>query len=91
MNPEPPFASAHDEELACVELVETVTDYLEDAMPAPDRGRFEAHLETCEYCVEYVEQMRQIGGGALRPLADETIAPPTRDALLDAFRGWRER
>ena len=79
-----------DEELACVELVELVTDYLEGALPAPDRRRFEAHLDYCPYCLTYVEQMRQLDGG-LGALADETLTPQTRAALLDAFRGWRER
>jgi anti-sigma factor RsiW len=78
------------EELACIELVELVTEYLEGAMPAPDRERFEAHLGGCPYCIEYVEQMRQIDGG-LGALADDTIAPQTRAELLAAFRGWRER
>jgi anti-sigma factor RsiW len=79
-----------DEELACVELVEVVTDYLEGAMPAHDRRRFEAHLDGCPHCITYVEQMRQVGG-SLGALAADTIAPQTRDALLDAFRGWRDR
>ena len=86
----PESARPEDDELACVELVEVVTDYLEEAMPADERRRFEAHLADCPYCVTYVEQMRQVGG-SLNALADETIAPQTRDALLDAFRGWRER
>lgn len=77
-----------EQELACVELVEVVTDYLEGAMPAPERRRFEAHLVTCPYCIEYVEQMRAVGG-ALGGLADDSIAPQTRDALLAAFRDWR--
>jgi anti-sigma factor RsiW len=79
-----------DEELACIELVEVVTEYLEGALSAHDRRRFEAHLDDCDYCVTYVDQMRQIDGG-LGGLADETITPQTRAALLDAFRGWRER
>ena len=33
--------------------------------------------------------MRQVAG-ALGGLTDETIAPQARDALLEAFRGWRE-
>ncbi len=79
-----------ESELTCRELVELVTDYLEGAMPAPEARRFEAHLTVCPYCVTYVEQMRQIGGG-LGGLADETITPQTRAALLDAFRGWGQR
>ena len=31
-------------ELTCQELVELVTDYLEGALPAAERARFEAHL-----------------------------------------------
>jgi anti-sigma factor RsiW len=86
----PDRVGPQDDELACIELVELVTDYLEEALPALERRRFEAHLTVCPYCVTYVEQMRQIGGG-LAALADETIAPQTRAALLDAFRGWGQR
>jgi len=85
----PERVGPQDGDLACIELVELVTDYLEDAMPARERRRFESHLTGCPYCVTYVEQMRQIGGN-LAALGDETIAPQTRDALLDAFRGWRQ-
>ena len=28
-------------------------------MPAAERARFDAHLELCEGCVNYVSQMRQ--------------------------------
>jgi anti-sigma factor RsiW len=45
-------------EMACRELVELVTDYLEDRLSLRDRARFEAHLSDCEYCATYVEQMR---------------------------------
>ncbi|MGN6358798.1 MAG: anti-sigma factor family protein, partial [Thermomicrobiales bacterium] len=45
-------------ELSCQELVELVTDYLEGALSAEDRARFEAHLATCRGCTAYVEQMR---------------------------------
>ena len=43
----------------CRELVELVTDFLEDRLPASDRARFEAHIADCEYCAIYLEQMRQ--------------------------------
>ena len=32
------------QELTCQQLVELVTDYLEGALSAPERARFEAHL-----------------------------------------------
>ena len=72
-------------EMACKELVEAVTDYLEDAMPAHERRRFEAHLAECTYCIEYLDQMRQVAG-ELGGLRGETISPERRDALLAAFR-----
>jgi anti-sigma factor RsiW len=76
------------DDLACQEIVEIVTDYLEAALPRGERERFEAHLEQCPFCTEYVEQMRAVGG-ALGGLEGDTIAPDRRDALLAAFRDWR--
>ena len=45
--------------LACIELVELVTEYFDDALPPVDRARFERHLMTCDGCTTYVEQIRQ--------------------------------
>lgn len=54
-------------------------------MDPAERRRFEAHLAECPFCVDYVEQMREVGG-AVRGLAGETISVEARDALLAAFR-----
>jgi anti-sigma factor RsiW len=73
--------------IACQEMVELVTDYLEGALSWRDRRRFERHIAGCEHCGAYLEQMRQ----TLRVLGridEETISPEARDALLHAFRGW---
>jgi predicted anti-sigma-YlaC factor YlaD len=72
-------------EMACKELVEAATDYLEGAMSADERRRFEDHLGECTYCIEYLDQMRQVAG-ELRGLRGENIAPERREALLAAFR-----
>jgi anti-sigma factor RsiW len=77
------------DDMVCQELVEVVTDYLEAALPAEDRERFEAHLRDCPFCTEYVEQMRQVAS-SLGGLSAESIAPEKREALLEAFRGWRD-
>src|SRR3954452_21768532 len=45
--------------IACQELVELVTAYLDDALPARDRARFEAHLAGCDDCTAYVAQFVQ--------------------------------
>lgn len=72
-------------DVACQELVEIVTDYLEGTLPAYDRARFDAHLMTCPGCREYVEQMR-ITLRMTGRLTVESIAPSVRDELLQAFR-----
>jgi anti-sigma factor RsiW len=77
-------------EMPCRELVELVTDYLEDRLPPADRVRFEAHLATCEACRLYLEQFRQTVR-TLGRLPEETLSPEARNALLAAFRGWPRR
>ncbi len=76
-------------ELTCREVVELVTDYLEGALSRVDRFRFEHHLAGCEGCTAYIEQMRAViaTAGTLR---EEELEQEVRDALLAAFRGWRE-
>jgi anti-sigma factor RsiW len=76
-------------DLTCRELVELVTDYLENRLSADDRTRFELHLTYCDWCRTYLQQMRQVLATAGR-LEEESIAPEARDALLDAFRGWNK-
>ena len=74
--------------ISCSELVELVTDYLEGALASDETALFEQHLNFCEGCVWYVEQMRgtvQVTGR----VAGDDIPAPDRDRLLAAFRGWR--
>jgi anti-sigma factor RsiW len=75
-------------DLSCRELVELVTDYLEEKLSPEDRTRFEMHLTYCDWCRTYVGQMRQVVDTAGK-LTEEAIEPDTRDALLAAFRGWK--
>jgi anti-sigma factor RsiW len=79
----------HDDlpEMPCRELVQLVTDYLEDRLPPEDRDRFEAHIAECEYCDAYLEQMRQTIR-ALGRLPEDSLSPEARDVLLAAFRDW---
>jgi anti-sigma factor RsiW len=77
-----------DRELTCKELVELVTDYLEGALAADERRRFDEHLASCPYCRIYLEQMRQTVRAAGH-LPDGSISPEALDALLAHFRRWR--
>jgi len=76
------------DDLACRELVEVVTDYLEGELPDEQVGRLERHLETCSGCSEYLEQMRTLAG-SLGGIAVESLPADVRDGLLDAFRESR--
>jgi anti-sigma factor RsiW len=82
------MAGGERKEMTCRELVELVTNYLEGALPAPDRIRLEAHLVECPYCEEYIAQMR-LTVMALGRLPPEPIDPAREEELLEAFRGWR--
>ena len=75
--------------LTCREMVELVTDYLEDRLPAAERERFERHLAGCDGCRAYLEQMRAMLS-ALGRIEEPDLPPAARDELLEAFRTWRE-
>ena len=45
--------------LSCRELVEFLADYLDGALPAPNRERFEEHLRACPACVDYLDSYRE--------------------------------
>lgn len=74
--------------LTCRQMVELVTDYLEDRLDDADRARFEAHIAECDACTLYIEQMRMTIA-ALGHIPPETISPEAEQELLEAFRDWR--
>lgn len=75
--------------LTCQELVELVTEYWEGALLPEARRRFEAHLQGCEGCQTYVEQLRQTLAlaGELRA---EQVSPAAQAKLLGVFHLWRK-
>ena len=76
------------DQLTCQELVELVTGYLEDALPARDRARFEEHLADCEGCRRHLVHMREtirIAGS----LPQEPLSEGARADLLAVFRDWK--
>jgi len=86
----PPAAGETGElpgELACRELVELVTDYLEGALAPGERTRFELHLAVCPGCTEHLHHLRATLRAAGR-LSEEALAGDARERLLRAFRDW---
>lgn len=77
-------------EMTCAELVELVTDYIEDAMPAYERTRFDAHVAGCAGCTNYLSEMRttiRLTGSLTEPAVSEGAV----EALMDTFRGLRQQ
>jgi predicted anti-sigma-YlaC factor YlaD len=77
-----------DRELACQDVVELVTAYLEHALVPADRERFEEHLVFCDGCTMYLEQMRETIAMTGR-LELQALPPELEQRLLDAFQEWR--
>jgi anti-sigma factor RsiW len=75
-------------DMACQELVELVTTYLDGSLPRSDRRRFRAHISGCDHCTAYVEQMRLVIE-ATGTITEDDLEPTAREELLDAFRGWK--
>lgn len=75
--------------LTCSELVEIITEYVEETLSPADRARFDAHLEICEGCRIYLDQMRH-AVDAVGRLREESIPPHAREILLREFRAWKQ-
>ena len=76
--------------ISCAEVVELVTDYLERALPPEEMTLFEQHLNFCEGCIVYVEQIRATAATVGR-VREEDVPPETKEKLLAAFREWKRR
>lgn len=77
------------EELSCQEIVELVTEYVEDEMPPEERNRFEHHLSYCPGCVTYVEQIRETICVAGELPREETLPAELRAGLVAQFKDWK--
>ncbi|HTV54459.1 MAG TPA: zf-HC2 domain-containing protein, partial [Terriglobia bacterium] len=46
--------------MTCKEFVNSVTDYLDDALASHHRAEFDHHRESCANCQTYFKQMNQL-------------------------------
>jgi predicted anti-sigma-YlaC factor YlaD len=74
--------------LQCRDMVELMTEFVEGAMPSPQRVRFEEHLAGCPGCRRYLDQIRTSMRLAGR-ITEEALPPKAWRELLVAFRGWK--
>ena len=88
-----PRAALDDDGLmtvACREFVELVTEHLEGLLPEPVERAIAAHLELCEPCLIYLEQIRATTR-LLRSLPTPSLTPPARNRLLEVFSALHGR
>ena len=82
------MSAARPQDLACRELVELLTEFLDGALDERTRTQVEQHLVLCPGCTEYLRQFRATIG-ATRKLAEQDLPERVKESLLDAFRHWR--
>ena len=83
------MTDANQKELHCQEVVELVTDYLEQALLPETQEQFEKHIETCPGCNTFLEQVQQTIM-MLRKLSKQQTFPETKQDLIDIFRNWKQ-
>jgi hypothetical protein len=77
--------------ISCADALELMTDHLEDALSHADAVRMRAHLEGCEACGVFLDQLRATIS-VTRGAADTeefSVDPRRMDALVELFRAER--
>lgn len=74
-------------QIVCRELLELLSDYLDDALPGEVHTAVATHLAACDGCTTVLEEFRTTIA-MTGTLTEEQITPAKRDLLLAAFRGW---
>ena len=86
-------SGAGPDDLQCVELVGSLTEYLDGAVSEGQRRRVDQHLETCEGCRAAVDQFRTVIRLAGRLTAADVahIDAEVRDRLIATLGVMRRR
>ena len=74
-------------DIACRELVEIVTDYLEGVLDPAMTAAVERHLVLCPHCEVYIEQMRETIS-AVGHVPVDTLSEQAKADLVAAFRDF---
>ena len=78
------MASSHDH-ITCQELVEQVTDYLDGALSVEETELLEQHVNFCEGCDWYLDEIRRTIATGSR-LREVHVPDKVLDPLLEAFK-----
>jgi len=74
-------------DVTCREVVELLSDYLDDAIPTPDRARLEAHLAGCDGCAAALDQLRETVR-LTGMLTEEQVSQEQLEPVRSVFRAW---
>ena len=74
--------------LTCHEVIDLLSNYIEDALSSNERRRVDEHLALCDGCATYLEQIRETIRMTGR-VTEEQVPEDEKTALLAAFRDWR--
>jgi anti-sigma factor RsiW len=72
----------------CQQIVELVTEYLDNGLETSERLAFERHVAICPPCRGHFAQLRKLtrtSGG----LHEEDLPPKLREDLMVSFREWK--
>ena len=83
--PKPDAASGY----TCQEVVALASEYLERARTPDQTTLFELHLNFCDGCSSFVDQLRTTSTMA-HGIAVDQIPEEMQSKLLAAFRDWRQ-
>ena len=73
-----------DTRLACDDVMQRVTEYLDKALPPGETTALERHLAECVNCTRYLQEIRQTIH-RLGALPREPMPAPMKDRLLQAL------
>jgi anti-sigma factor RsiW len=73
--------------IACRDLVELISDYLEGVLPSETVAAIEAHLEGCDGCTRVLDEFRMTIA-MMGELREEYVSHKQRALLLRTFRDW---
>jgi len=76
------------EDVTCQEIVEIVNDFVEGALGPDEREAVELHLNLCDGCSDYLQQLR-VAIALTGELPADALSPEVEDELCYAFRSFR--
>jgi hypothetical protein len=82
-----PRPRSQPEDLSCREIVQIVNDYVEGALSAEEREAVELHLNLCDGCTGYLEQL-QVSIALTGELPAGALPPELEEELVLAFRSF---